>query len=173
MQGVLNISFPIIFNQPQGRVLQFDLYLAGSTNTGYNFNIADSTNNGHGGDAGDTSNSAEVHNRDDIWYTYANTKTNYRSYTVDGNHLVEQVNGAISDFVTVTIADEYVEFDNHRGVQKKYKSGFLFTLSGQSASRGSVNHDVYFSLNRVVHPFPSVSRTGVGLCRAVIRAYDC
>ena len=163
---------PCCFQPAQNRLLQFDLYFA-KPNTGYNFNIADSTNNGHGGDAGHSSNAAEVHNRDETWYTYANLRPGYTSYIVDGNHLVEQVNSAISNFVTVTIGDEYVKFDNHRGIQKKYKSEFLFALSGQSITYGRINHDIYFSLNRVVYPFTSVTRTGVGLCRAVIRAYDC
>ena len=37
-----------------------------------------------------------------------------------------------------------------------------------------VPHDVYFSMNRVIYPWKSTtSHTGIGLCKAVIRAVDC
>ena len=86
---------------------------------------------------------------------------------------MENVATAMTNHVSVTIGDEYVMFDNNRGMQRKYRSPYLFTLSGQPTTFGSVDYIIYFSMNRVVYPFSSVSRTGSGLCRAVIKAIDC
>ena len=171
LQGVLRIDFPRACNHMQKRKLQFDLYFD-STRSGWNFDIADSTNNGYGGDAGHTSNAAEVHNKNEAFYIYANVLPGYTDYTTNGL-LVESTGDVITNHVTVTIGDEYVKFDNNRGVQKTYRSEYLFTLSGQSTTYGAVNYSIYFSMNRVVYPFRFASRTGTGLCRAVIRALDC
>lgn len=170
MQGVLQINFPRARNHIQRRKLQFDLYFE-STRSGWNFDISDSTNNGYGGDAGHTSNSAEVHNIGESFFVYSNTLTGYRDYT--SNNVaplqVDNVANVMTDHVTITIGDEYVKFDNNRGVQRTYCSKYLFTLSGQETEYGSVDYTIYFSMNRVVYPFSRVSRTGTGLCRAVIK----
>ena len=79
----------------------------------------------------------------------------------------------MTNHVTVTIGDEYLMFDNNRGVQRTYHSEYLFTLSGQSTTYGAMDYIIYFSMNRVVYPFGYASRTGTGLCRAVIKALDC
>jgi hypothetical protein len=155
----------------QKRRLQFDLYFA-SARTGWNFDISDSTNNGYGGDAGHTSNSAEVHNINQNLYVYSNTLPGYTDYTTDGL-LVESSANTVSNHITVTVGDEYVKLDNNRGMQKTYRSEYLFALSGQPTTYGSVDYIIYFSMNRVVYPFFSTSRTGTGLCRAVIKALDC
>ena len=76
-------------------------------------------------------------------------------------------------YVTVTVGDELLEFDNHRGAHYRYQSPYLFTLNGQKPTYGSVNYDIFFSMNRVVYPYSSTSRTGVGLCKAVIKAVNC
>lgn len=171
MQGVLKIIFPQACNHMQKRRLQFDLYF-GSTRSGWNFDIADSTNNGYGGDAGHTSNAAEVHNINENLFVYTNTLPGYTDYSTSGL-LVENAANALSNHVTVTIGDEYVTLDNNRGVQKTYRSEYLFTLSGQPTTYGAVDYIIYFSMNRVVYPFSSTSRIGTGLCRAVIKALDC
>lgn len=171
MQGVLKIVFPQACNHMQKRRLQFDLYFA-STRSGWNFDISDSTNNGYGGDAGHTSNAAEVHNINEGFYVYTNTLPGYTDYSTAGL-LVESFADALSNHITVTIGDEYVMFDNNRGLQKTYRSEHLFTLSGQPTTYGSVDYIIYFSMNRVVYPFRFASRTGTGLCRAVVKALDC
>ena len=171
MQGVLRIVFPRACNHMQKRRLQFDLYFA-STRSGWNFDIGDSTNNGYGGDAGHTSNAAEVHNINERFYVYTNTLNGYTDYSTSGL-LVESTNNALTNHVTVTVGDEYVMFDNNRGLQKTYRSEYLFTLSGQATQYGPVDYVIYFSMNRVIYPFSYTSRTGTGLCRAVIKALDC
>ena len=155
----------------QKRRLQFDLYFD-STRSGWNFNIGDSTNNGYGGDAGHTSNAAEVHNTNEAFFVYTNTLPGYTDYSTSGL-LVENSANALTNHITVTIGDEYVMFDNNRGVQKTYRSEYLFTLSGQQTTYGAVDYTIYFAMNRVIYPFSSTGRTGTGLCRAVIRALDC
>lgn len=170
-RGVLRIKFPQACNRMQKRRLQFDLYF-NSTRSGWNFDISDSTNNGYGGDAGHTSNAAEVHNIGGNFYVYSNILPGYTDYTTNGL-LVESTANVLTNHITITIGDEYVMFDNNRGVQKMYRSEYLFTLSGQATTYGSVDYTIYFSMNRVVYPFRSSSRTGTGLCRAVIKALHC
>lgn len=173
MQGVLKIVFPQACNHMQKRKLQFDLYFSNSR-SGWNFDISDSTNNGYGGDAGHTSNSAEVHNINENLLIYTNTLPGYTDYTTNGLQ-VETVRSAMTNHITITIGDEYLMFDNNRGVQRTYRSEYLFTLSGQPTTYGVVDYIIYFSMNRIVYPFNSGlrSRTGTGLCRAVIKALDC
>ena len=170
-QGVLRIVFPQACNHMQKRRLQFDLYFA-SSHSGWNFDISDSTNNGYGGDAGHTSNAAEIHNINNRFYVYTGIRPGYTDYSTNGL-LVENTPDALSNHITITVGDEYVMFDNNRGLQKTYRSEHLFTLSGQSTTYGPVDYIIYFSMNRVVYPFSSVSRTGTGLCRAVVKALDC
>ena len=157
----------------QKRKLQFDLYFSNSRR-GWNFDISDSTNNGYGGDAGHTSNAAEVHNVNENVLIYTNTLPGYTDYTTNGLQ-VETIGSAMTNHVTITIGDEYLMFDNNRGVQRTYRSEYLFTLSGQPTTYGAVDYIIYFSMNRVVYPFNSgvSSRTGTGLCRAVVKALDC
>ena len=172
-QGVATITFPQpLPGQPQRRLLRFELFfnvtlIGGSS---FNFDIGDSLVNGYGGDGGQTSNAAEVHNLRTDWLVYSNTLPGYLDYTTDGRVRVDRVSNAITEHVTVTIGDEYVEFDNHAGFQRCYRSRYLFTLSGQTPTYGSVNYDIFFSMNRVV---TTASRRGIGLCRAIIRAVDC
>lgn len=161
MQGVLRINFPRVNNQRQRIRLQFDLYLD-SSHTGWNFNIGNSIVDGYGGT------SAELHNIDNRWYLYSSNLPGYADYATDGLN-VDRSSDVISNHVTVTVGDELVIFDNNRGVQKTYRSGYLFTLSGQRPGYG---YDVYFGLNRVVN-FHFGPRIGTGLCRAVIHATDC
>ena len=171
MQGVLKIVFPQACNHNQKRKLQFDLYFSNSR-SGWNFDISDSTNNGYGGDAGHTSNAAEVHNINENVLIYTNTLPGYTDYTTSGLQ-VETVRSALTNHITITVGDEYLMVDNNRGVQRTYRSEYLFTLSGQSTTYGSPDYIIYFSMNRVVYPFNYVSRTGTGLCRAVVKALDC
>lgn len=174
-QGVATITFPTpAIGQPQKRQLTFDLYfntilMDQSDHAGWNFNIGDSTNNGYGGDAGHTSNAAEVHNIHRKWYVYSNTLPGYENYGQSGL-LIDTVADAITEHVTVTIGDEYVQFDNHADFQKCYKSTYLFTLRGQVPTYGSINYDIFFSMNRVI---TTTFRSGKGLCKAVIRETTC
>jgi len=160
LQGVLKITFPQPIGGVQRQFLQFELYFA-SDATEWNFNIGDSSNNGYGGDAGHTSNAAEVHNKNRSWYVYGNVLPGYQQLLVD---LLQNV---ITEHVTVTIGDEHVEFDNHNGTHVCYDSKYLFTLSGQTPTYGQVNYDIFFGMNRVI---TTSSRSGTGLCRAVIKA---
>ena len=86
--------------------------------------------------------------------------------------MVDKRYNALSNFITITVGDEYVHFDNHRGIQRTYDSPYLFTLNGQATTKGTPDYNIYFSMNRVIYPYSSTSRTGIGLCKAVIRA-DC
>ena len=121
---------------------------------------------------GHTSNAAEIHNINNRFYVYAGIRPGYTDYSTNGL-LVENTPDALSNHITITVGDEYVMFDNNHGLQKTYRSEHLFTLSGQSTSYGPVDYIIYFSMNRVVYPFSSASRTGTGLCRAVVKALDC
>ena len=162
VQGVLRINFPRAYSQEQRCRLQFDLYLD-SAHTGWNFNIGNSILvNGYGGS------SAELHNINDTWFLYTSVLPGHTDYAVDGAN-VERSSNHISNHVTVTIGDELVVFDNNRGIQKTYRSEYLFTLSGQQPGYG---YDVYFGMNRVVN-FHFGPRIGTGLCRAVIKAIEC
>ena len=149
----------------------FDLYLQNDIKPGrFAFNIGDSTNNGYGGDAGTTSNAAEVHNVFKRWYVYSNNLLGYGSYAGSSTLLVESLANVITDHITLTIGDEYVEFDNNQGVQKCYSSKYLFTLSGQTPRYGVVNYDIFFAMNRVI--LGRYDRRGPGLCRATIREVE-
>ena len=176
LRGVVKITFPPRINGQQNCKLKFDLTIRESdldNDEGWVFDIADSTNNGWGGDAGITSNSAEIHNLRDHILVYSNTLPGYEQYGVEQSLLVEDTEQAMSQDVTVTIGDELVEFDNHHGIKKSYQSPYLFTLNGQTPTYGTANRDIFFSMNRVVYPYSSTSRTGVGLCKAVIKAVNC
>ena len=173
-QGVATITFPQpLSGQPQRRLLRFDLFFNVSLinkSSSFNFDIGDSLTDGWGGDGGQTSNAAEVHSLRTNWLVYSNTLSGYLGYITTAPLNVDNVPNAITEHVTVTIGDEYVEFDNHAGFQRCYRSRYLFTLSGQTPTYGSVNYDIFFSMNRVVS---TASRSGVGLCRAIIKAVDC
>ena len=75
--------------------------------------------NGYGGDAGTTSNAAEVHSQATSFNIFTGTIPGYLDYATNGHTLVDAVADVISNFVTVTIGDELVDFDNHRGVQRR------------------------------------------------------
>ena len=174
LQGVVKITLPSSISGKQKCRLKFDLHMLKdlSKGGGWNFNIGDSSNNGYGGDASHTSNSAEVHNIRGSFYVYSNTLPGYTAYTKSSLSVDTQAN-VITNRVTITVGDEFVHFDNHRGIQKCYGSPYLFTLNGQATTYGTRNYDIYFSMNRVIYPYSYTSRTGTGLCKAVIRAIDC
>ena len=126
LQGVVKLTFPPSLNGKQNCRLKFDLHLLKDLSKGgpWNFDIADSTGNGFGGDAGQTSNSAEVHNYRGSFYVYSNNLPGYAEYS-NLNNLPLSVDlqaNVITNKVTVTIGDEYVHFDNHRGIQRCYDS---------------------------------------------------
>ena len=174
LQGVVKITLPYSISGKQKCRLKFDLHMLKdlSKGGGWNFDIGDSSNNGYGGDSGRTSNFAEVHNIRRRIYVYSNALPGYTAYT-KGAISVDTQENVITNRVTITVGDEFVHFDNHRGIQKCYDSPYLFTLNGQATTYGAINYDIYFSMNRVIYPFYSTSRTGTGLCKAVIRAIDC
>ena len=160
MQGVLRINFPEACDQKQRCRLQFDLYLD-SSHTGWNFNIGNSIVDGYGGT------SSELHNIGSTWFLYTSIIPGYAEYAITGKNVERST--IISNHVTITIGDELIIFDNNRGVQKTYRSRYLFTLSGQQPGYGDY---VYFGMNRVVN-FHYGPRIGIGLCQAVIRAIEC
>ena len=168
-QGVLRINFPLACNNSQSCKLRFDFSFL-SDHTGINFNIGDSSNNGYGGDNGHSSNSAEVHNVNQRFYVYSNNLPGYASNTLDGHLQVDNVPSVVHEHFTVTIGDEFVMFDNNNGVQRSYRSRYLFTLNGQPTTYGSVDYLISLSMNRVIS---TSSRSGTGLCRASIRALNC
>ena len=169
-QGVIKITFPYPKYGQQRCRFKFDLHLSGAG--GWNFNIGDSTNNGYGGDAGQTSNAAEVHNIGDSFFVYSNILNGYESYADQSYLLVEQTKEVVSGPVSVTVGDKFVKFESSSW-NKCYASPYLFTLNGQATNYGPVNYDIFFSMNRVIYPYSSVSRTGTGLCKATITAMDC
>ena len=165
-QGVMRATFPQPREGKQPCRLKFDFQFQRSK-SGFTFDIGDSpTVNGYGGDAGTTSNAAEVHSKESSFLIYSGVYPGYLDYTTDGLVLVESAADVLSNFVTITIGDELVEFDNHRGVQRRYDSRHLFTLNGQPTTYGPINYDIYFSMNRVIN---SASRSGTGLCKVIIR----
>ena len=175
LQGVVRITFPSSLNGKQNCRLKFDLLMLKdlSKGNGWNFDISDSTNNGWGGDAGHSSNSAEVHNRRDSFLVYSNNLPGYGEFSDTTSLLADNQDKIITNNMTITVGDEYVHFDNQCGSQRGYRSPYLFTLNGQATTYGTPDYDIYFSMNRVVYPYSSTSRTGTGLCKAVIRAVDC
>ena len=159
------------FPQPrQGRQpcrLKLDFHFQASR-VGWTFDIGDSpTVNGYGSDAGTTSNAAEVHSLNNHTLTYIGTLPGYRDYTIDG-HLLVEGNILLTNIVTITIGDELVEIDNHRGVQRRYESPYLFTLNGQATTYGSIDYKIHFSMNRVIQ---STYHSGAGLCKAIV--HEC
>ena len=174
LQGVVRITWPSSINGKQKCRLKFDLHMLKdlSKGNGWNFDISDSTNNGYGGDAGHSSNAAEVHNIRGNFLVYSNTLPSFQDYTQKGLLVDQQVNVTTNN-VTITVGDEFVYFDNRRGIQRSYRSPYLFTLNGQPTTKGTPDYNIYFSMNRVVYPYSSTRRTGIGLCKAVIRAVDC
>ena len=172
-QGVVKITFPNPQYGQQKCKLLFDLHLQSDlSSSGWNFNIGDSSNNGWGGDAGHTSNAAEVHNYHDDLLVYSNILPGYENIANKETLRVDLKRDVMRTYVTVTVGDELLEFNNHRGAHYRYQSPYLFTLNGQKPTYGSVNYDIFFSMNRVVYPYSYTSRTGVGLCSVEIKA-DC
>ena len=167
----MKITFPNPQNGPQQCKLHFDLHLQSSS--GWNFNIGDSSNDGYGGDAGHTSNAAEVHNINDDLFVYSNILPGYENFANKDSLQADLKRDVMRTYVTVTVGDELLEFDNHRGAHYQYQSPYLFTLNGQKPTYGEVNYDIFFSMNRVVYPYSYTSRTGVGLCTVEIKADSC
>ena len=89
--------------------------------------------------------------------------------------LIDRKYDIMSTHMTITVGDEFLNIKNNRGVSCSYQSPYLFTLNGQKPTYGDVNYryDIFFSMNRVVYPYSYTSCTGVGLCKAVIKAVDC
>ena len=173
-QGVVKITFPNPQYGQQKCKLLFDLHFQSDlSSSAWNFDIADSSNNGYGGDAGHTSNAAEVHNINDDLFVYSNILPGYENFANRETLQADLKRDVMRTYVTVTVGDELLEFDNHRGAHYQYQSPYLFTLNGQKPTYGEVNYDIFFSMNRVVYPYSYTSRTGVGLCKAVIKAVDC
>ena len=165
-RGVMRATFPQPREGKQPCRLKFDFHLQPNS-SGITFNIGDSpTVNGYGGDAGTTSNSAEVHSSGNDFLVFTGSYPGYLDYATNGHILVDNVLDVLSNFVTITIGDELVEFDNHRGVQRRYDSRHLFTLNGQPTTYGPIKYDIDFSMNRAVY---SAGRTGTGLCKVIIR----
>ena len=165
-QGVMRATFPQPREGNQPCRLKFDFHLQPNT-SGFAFDIGDSpTVNGYGGDAGTTSNAAEVHSIRSSFFVYCGVLPGHADYAKNGIVHVDTVADVISNFVTVTIGDELVDFDNHRGIQRRYESRHLFTLNGQATTYGPINYDIYFSMNRVIH---GTHRPGTGLCKVIIR----
>ena len=118
-QGVMKVTFPQPREGNQPCRLKFDFHLQPNA-SGFTFDIGDSpTVNGYGGDAGTTSNAAEVHSQATSFNIFTGTIPGYLDYATNGHTLVDAVADVISNFVTVTIGDELVDFDNHRGVQRR------------------------------------------------------
>ena len=166
-QGVIKITYPYPQYGKQKRCFKFDLHF--SSPSGWNFNIGDSTNDGYGGDAGQTSNAAEVHNIGDSFFVYSNILSGYESYADSRYLLVEKTAGVVKGHVSVTVGDEFVKYESSSW-NKCYASRYLFTLNGQATNYGPVNYDIFFSMNRVIN---RASRSGTGLCKAIITAMDC
>ena len=168
-QGVLRINFREACNFTQNCKLRFDFSLQ-PNHTGYNFNIGDSSNNGFGGDAGHTSNSAEAHNINYSFLVLANTLPGYANATINGKHTVDSIADVVNEHFTVVVGDEFVMFANHNGVQRSYRSRYLFTLNGQPTTFGPVDYIINLGMNRVIN---RSSRSGTGLCRTTIKMLSC
>ena len=169
-QGVLAIDFrQACGGNTQTCKLRFDFSFAPG-HSGWNFNIGDSSNNGYGGDSGHTSNAAEVHNINQNFFVYSNTLPGYASYSQDGRLNVDNVANVVKGNFTVVIGDEFVMFDNSNGIQRAYQSRYLFTLNGQPTTYGTPDYLISLGMNRVI---TSNFRSGTGLCRATIRAFEC
>ena len=164
-QGVIKITFPDPKLGQQRCRFKFDLQF--SSPLGWNFNIGDSSNTG---DSYDISN-AEVFNTGDSFNVYSNLLDGYESYGSPGT-LVEKKARVVNGHVSVTVGDEFIKYESSDW-NKCYASRYLFTLNGQASNYGPVNYDIFFSMNRVIYPYPRVPRTGTGLCKATITAMDC
>ena len=162
MQGALKITLPNAIGNIQNNRLKFDLYFRPPAVTGFSFHIGDSNqNNGQGGTAGTYS--AEVFSDANQWIVNTNELSGYDLYSTTG-FVADSIQDVFTDHVTIVVGDEYIEFDNHRGVQRCYQSNYLFSLSGAS------DYDIFFSMNRAIAPMSgsSVIPSGTGLCQASI-----
>ena len=133
------------------------------------------TSYGFGSNHGFSSNcaSAQVYNRQ--FRVYSNRLPGYMYQTIDGNSLMEVVDGAVEKGanMTIDISDESVAWKTHFAnstmpVEWDYirNNPYLFTLSGQASIYGPPTDSyVYAGFNRV--PYGNF-HNGSGLCRVRI-----
>ena len=120
MQGALKITLrlPNAIGNIQNNRLKFDLYFRPPAVTGFIFHIGDSSqNNGQGGTAGTYS--AEIFSDANQWMVNTNGLSGYDLYSISG-FVADSIQNVFTDHmhVTIIVGDEYIEFDNHRGVQR-------------------------------------------------------
>lgn len=133
----------------------------------WSLDITDSPyGDGYGGDNGTTSNMAETQIFNRQMRIYGNSLHGIQDASIDGGLLLKVVDDLVKKGSTLVmeISDEKIEW--YEGETKQFiESKFLYTLSGQNTTYGSVDYDVYIGLNRVV---AADYRTGDGLCKATI-----
>ena len=117
MEGVVKITFPTATNGIQNRKIRVDLYFKPLSvpPSGISFHIGDSVLN-----SGDITTpagkySAEVFGVNNDWKVHTNKLPGRGEYTT-GDVLAGSTLSIISDHITVVVGDEFVKFDNHRGV---------------------------------------------------------
>ena len=161
----INLHDPSINNPFVAAVfqVQYDAEPAGDITV----NIGDSrTNNGHSGDSATQSNDAEVQigsvptTDDRTFYAFGKDAT-------PGGPTLETVPdfAAAGRTVKITVANDFVAWDNNQGVSGSLTSPYLFALAGQPDSEGPVNYDIYAAFNRVVGYPP---RLGSGAAQVTV-----
>ena len=159
-QGVLKLTYPT--PNVQSRMLQFDLEFDTNSLSGYAFHIGDSpTNRGLGGDAGTTSLNAEVFSLGQTWTVHADTEqSNQVPYDQRLNY--------ITNHITITVGNEYTTFNNYVMPVLSYNGPHML-----AALTGTSDYDIYFGMNRLIHPQPDGTFSGAGLCKVRITTLTC
>ena len=170
LQDVLKITFPKADSGVQKRMLKFDLKFDTSIVSGHAFHLGDScTNRAIGGNDGGNSIPyiGEAFSSDLTWIVHTNDLPGHEDAAEDdGQYVVVEKPGYITDDVELFIGDEYIRSDNHQsgGVLQYQGEYILAALSGQGP-----DYDIAVGMNRLID---GDDIDGTGLCHITISACD-
>lgn len=169
----INVGDPAL-NNPYDAV-EFEIKYDGVP-TGMTVNIGDSiTNNGFKGDGGTQSNDAEMQigTHDKLPADDVVGRRDLTTWGKDGSPpgFLNYQFGLVcrESKLQLKVKDEYLQWDNGRGISGEYTSSHLYALNGQADSQGSVNYDIFGAFNRVIK---TNSRIGSGVGKVTIRLRD-
>ncbi len=140
----INLNDPNL-NNPYDKV-EFEITYDQAPSGEFNVNIGDSaTNNAWAGDGATQSNDAELQIGANGAIVVFGNDYSRRSSKLGVNRFVQG-----PSIVKLTVANEFLGWDNHHGIVGSLNSPFLYALDGQADDEGSVNYDIFAAFNRVI-----------------------